>query len=81
VLIVSNRRYGVLQTELGRLGVRPDGPASAALTSLADPAIGWPDLAAGYGVPGVAVTGTDELVVALDRSLAAAGPSLIEMTL
>jgi acetolactate synthase-1/2/3 large subunit len=81
VLIASNSRYGVLQTELDRLGVRPDVAASAALTSLADPRIRWPELAAGYGVPGVTVTGTDELVAAINRSLAAAGPSLIEMKL
>jgi len=81
VLIASNSRYGVLQTELDRLGARTDGPASARLTSLADPAIGWPALAGAYGVGAESVSTSDELASALARSLRTDGPSLIEMKL
>ncbi|MET8854097.1 acetolactate synthase large subunit [Amycolatopsis sp. NPDC004625] len=81
VLIASNSRYGVLRTELDRLGARTDGPASERLTSLADPAIGWPALAAAYGVGATSVSTVDELAPALARSLLADGPSLIELKL
>jgi acetolactate synthase-1/2/3 large subunit len=81
VLIAANSTYGVLRTELGRIGARTDGPASERLTSLADPSIGWLSLATAYGVPAASVTTPPELAAALGRSLGSAGPSLIEMRL
>lgn len=81
VLIAANSRYGILQTELRRVGSRVDGAASAQLTSLADPSIGWVNLAAGYGVPAVTVSSADELTSAFTRSLHSDGPSLVEMKL
>jgi acetolactate synthase-1/2/3 large subunit len=81
VLIASNHRYGVLQTELRRIGAPTNGPAAARLTSLADPSIGWPQLAAAYGVPGTSVCDTTGLRAALGRARASDGPSLIELRL
>ena len=82
VLIASNKRYGILQTELGRSGLPLDGPNARNLTLLDDPAFVWIALAQGYGVPASrAATTTD-----LEQAIAAAltrhdGPSLIEMVL
>ncbi|QKV93080.1 acetolactate synthase large subunit [Streptomyces sp. NA02950] len=80
-LIASNRRYGILRTELGRHGGSATGSASAALTSLDDPALDWPALAAGYGVPAQRAESGIELIDALTRALVEDGPQLIEMVL
>lgn len=81
MLITSNRRYGILQTELGRSGIEP-GPQAQRLTLLDDPPFDWVALAQGYGVPALRAGTTEELRHALDRALAhTEGPLLIEMRL
>lgn len=81
MLITSNRRYGILQTELGRSGIEP-GPQARRLTLLDDPPFDWPALAQGYGVPAERAATTGELRTALQRALAhTEGPCLIEMCL
>ena len=82
VLIASNRRYGILQTELRRAGSTEFGPQARSLTELDDPEFDWPALAAGYGVPAVRARTTRELKVALADALDhTGGPFLIEMVL
>lgn len=82
MLITSNRRYGILQTELSRNGLPVDAPNSSKLTLLDDPAIDWLALSQGYGVPAERVDTTDGLADALARALAhTGGPCLIEMCL
>jgi acetolactate synthase-1/2/3 large subunit len=82
ILITSNRRYGILQTELRRAGCVAFGPQARALTELDDPAFDWPSLAAGYGVPAVRASSTREFEAALGDALAhTSGPFLIEMVL
>ncbi len=81
VVIAANQRYGVLQNELVRDGVKVIAGAAAALTSLADPSLDWVALARGYGVPGAAVRDGGALREALDASLAVAGPYLVEVLL
>ena len=81
MLITSNRRYGILQTELGRSGIEP-GPQARRLTVLDDPPFDWVALAQGYGVPALRTGTTTELRLALERALAhTQGPLLIEMRL
>ncbi|HEX7688275.1 MAG TPA: acetolactate synthase large subunit [Burkholderiaceae bacterium] len=81
VLIASNRRYGILQTELARAGISP-GPQASRLTSLDDPPLDWVALAQGYGVPCVRASSGDELRAALCTALAhTSGPIVIEMRL
>lgn len=81
MLIASNRRYGILQTELGRSGIAP-GPQAQRLTLLDDPPFDWVALAQGYGVPAVTASTSQALRGALDRALAhTQGPFLIEMRL
>ena len=81
MLITSNRRYGILQTELGRSGIEP-GPQAQRLTLLDDPPFDWVALAQGYGVPALRARTTDELRLALARAIDhTEGPLLIEMGL
>ncbi len=81
MLIASNRRYGILQTELTRAGIEP-GPQAQRLTSLDDPPLDWPALAQGYGVPCIRASTSEELHVALRTAQAhVTGPILIEMRL
>ncbi|KVH54930.1 acetolactate synthase [Burkholderia sp. MSMB1072] len=82
MLIASNRRYGILQTELARSGLPADTPHASRLTQLDDPPIDWLALARGYGVPAGRASTAQALVQALDDALAHAdGPTLIEMQL
>ena len=82
MLIASNRRYGILQTELRRAGSAEFGPQARALTELDNPAFDWLALAAGYGVPAVRASTTRELEDALaDALMHESGPFLIEMVL
>jgi acetolactate synthase-1/2/3 large subunit len=81
MLITSNRRYGILQTELGRSGIQP-GPQAQRLTLLDDPPFDWVALAQGYGVPAVTASTSEQLRMALDQAIAHThGPFLIEMRL
>lgn len=82
MLIASNRRYGILQTELARSGLPADTPHASRLTLLDDPPIDWLALSRGYGVPAERASTTQALAQALDDALAHAdGPRLIEMCL
>ncbi|AOJ91027.1 acetolactate synthase [Burkholderia sp. MSMB0856] len=82
MLIASNRRYGILQTELARGGLPIDTPHASRLTLLDDPPIDWLALSRGYGVPAERVRTVQALVEALDGAIEHAdGPRLIEMCL
>ena len=81
VLIASNRRYGILQTELRRAGVEP-GLQAQRLTRLDDPPLDWVALARGYGVPALtAATGAELQASLLQAMRYTDGPILIEMRL
>jgi acetolactate synthase I/II/III large subunit len=81
MLITSNRRYAILQTELGRAGIEP-GLQARRLTLLDDPPLDWIALARGYGVPAVTVSTGAELQASLrDAAKRTDGPMLIEMRL
>ncbi|MCA8430341.1 acetolactate synthase large subunit [Burkholderia seminalis] len=82
MLIASNRRYGILQTELARGGLPADTPHASRLTLLDDPPIDWLALSRGYGVPAERTSTVQALSQALDDALAHTdGPRLIEMCL
>jgi len=78
VVVCANRRYRILQVELQRSGIAEPGPKALALTDLTRPAIGWVELAKGFGVPGCQVQTADQFASALRRALNERGPSLIE---
>ncbi|MHB8335249.1 MAG: acetolactate synthase large subunit [Acidimicrobiales bacterium] len=81
VVALSNRRYAILDFERQRVGATGAGEASERLLSLDDPDIDLCGVARALGVPARAVTTADELVDALRRSFATAGPSFIEVPL
>jgi acetolactate synthase-1/2/3 large subunit len=78
IVIVSNRSYGILRTELRRMGIDEPGPASDRLTRFDAPAFDWPSIARGYGVGASRVSTGAELAAALDAALRTDGPQLIE---
>lgn len=77
VVLVSNRRYGILETELARLGHTPAATAQR-MTHLEGPEFDWQATARGYGVPAVRATTVQELRETLTRSYREPGPMLIE---
>lgn len=77
VVIVANRRYAILDTELDRLDHAP-GAVSAQLTTLTNPTLDWVSLASGYGMPAERVDNPRDLRRALLRGMATNGPALIE---
>jgi len=80
-LICSNRSYRILQMELSRSGIAPNGPNAQGLTELTKPPIDWVKIAQGFGVPGVTVSTAEDLGRELGKALAEPGPHLIEMLL
>ncbi|MCJ7609294.1 acetolactate synthase large subunit [Candidatus Bathyarchaeota archaeon] len=80
-LICSNRSYRILQMELSRSGIAPNGPNAQALTELTKPPIDWVRIAQGFGVPGVTVSTAEDLGRELNKALTEPGPHLIEMLL
>jgi len=76
-LICSNRSYHILELEQQRAGNSP-GPIAADLTRLDDPALDWPGIARGLGVPGETVEDPSGLEQALERGIATDGPYLVE---
>lgn len=77
VVLVSNRKYGILNTELQRLG-HTSGDLANSLTSLTNPSLDWCATARGYGVPSSQVHSVGELRAALRRAHAVPGPTLVE---
>jgi acetolactate synthase-1/2/3 large subunit len=77
-IIVANRRYRILEVEMARAGIEEPGAALAPLTDLGSPVLDWTALARGMGVPASRATTGGELVAALQRARAEAGPHLIE---
>jgi acetolactate synthase-1/2/3 large subunit len=67
-----------LQVELARAGIAEPGPKAQSLTDLGKPDLDWTALARGMGVPGVQVETASGFADALERTLAEAGPTLIE---
>lgn len=77
VVIVSNRRYAILDTELDALGGDPH-PRGRALFDLSRPALDWVQLARGHGVAAVRADDAGGFHAALARALSAGEPTLIE---
>jgi len=80
-VICNNRSYRILGIELMRAGAKEVGNQAQSLIGLTQPAIDWVSLAKGMGVPGARVETAGDLARELERSLAEAGPQLIEAML
>ncbi|MEA2495180.1 MAG: acetolactate synthase large subunit [Thermoleophilaceae bacterium] len=78
VVIFNNRSYGILNIELERVGAKAGGPEARAQLDLAGPNLDFVKIANGLGVPSVRVETSEDLMTALQRSIAEPGPHLIE---
>lgn len=81
VVLLANQRYGILQVEQQRAGMALDGAASASLTDLGHPTIGWTAIAEGFGVPALKATDAASFTTALQRGITEQGPLLIEVAI
>lgn len=81
VVILSNRSYASLHAELSKVGASNAGKNALSMIQLDNPAIGWPDIAKGFGVPGERATDAAGFASALKRALATKGPYLVEAVL
>lgn len=81
VIVLSNRRYRILAGEMPRIGAGSPDAATDPLLSLDDPAIGWRELAQGFGVPGESIDEAPALSAAIKRAVEAPGPRLIEVVM
>ena len=80
-IVLSNRKYAILQIEFERVGAHDPGPKALSMLDLSNPDLDWVSLAQGMGVPGWRAETVDEFHRALEASLGQPGPSLIEAVL
>lgn len=81
VVLLSNRRYAILDVEYARAGFRDVGPLATSLVDLSQPELDWVKLAEAQGVPGTRVSTVPQFEMALARSLTTSGPMLIDVPL
>ena len=81
--ILANREYRVLKHNLDIYRERFDTGATAGYPQmdLGGPSLGFVELAAGMGVPGVRITKPDEVGPAVARAFEAGGPRLVEIVI
>jgi acetolactate synthase-1/2/3 large subunit len=81
VVLFNNRAYRILDVELGRLGGRPAGANARALLDLGNPDLDFVKLGSGLGVSSRRVDTAEQLIAALEESIADPGPHLIEVVI
>ncbi len=77
-VILSNRRYAILQSELQQVGATP-GEASRTLFDLGNPDLDWIAIARGFGVDGRRAETMEDFAALLTHANGASGPFLIEL--
>jgi acetolactate synthase-1/2/3 large subunit len=77
IVIFNNRSYGILESELLRVGAKP-GRQALDMLDLSRPDIDFASLAIGMGVNAERATTAEEFAGALRRALAEPGPRLID---
>lgn len=80
-IILNNASYAVLNMELARVGATEPGPIALSMLDLSQPTTDFCSLARGFGVPAERATDADAFTTALERALAAEGPTLVEAVL
>lgn len=80
IVIFNNRAYGILESELRRVGATP-GRKALDMLDLSRPDIDFTSLAIGMGVNAERATTAEEFASALRRALAEPGPRLIDAIL
>ena len=79
-VIFSNRKYAILIGEIEKVGATA-GKTALDLFDLADPAIDWTALAAGFGVESARAQTQEELADLLRHANSRPGPFLIELVI
>jgi acetolactate synthase I/II/III large subunit len=79
-VILSNRRYAILEHELAKVGANP-GRTALDLFDLENPTLDWIRLAAGMGVEAARAKTLEELASLLTASFKRNGPFLIELVI
>jgi acetolactate synthase-1/2/3 large subunit len=77
-IILSNRRYAILQGEMTAVGAQ-QGAAADELFNLDRPAPDWLSIAKGFGIPATRAETMETLIDQINRANATPGPSLIEL--
>jgi acetolactate synthase-1/2/3 large subunit len=80
-LVLANRKYQILRSEMANVGASNIGPKASALLDIDRPTIDWAALAGSLGVDARRAATMDELSQQIDAGLAADGPFLIEVVL
>jgi acetolactate synthase-1/2/3 large subunit len=80
-LVLANRKYQILRSEMANVGASNIGPKASALLDIDRPTIDWVALAGSLGVDARRAATMDELSQQIDAGLAADGPFLIEVVL
>ena len=79
VIVLANRAYQILHTELRNMGAGTPGQRAADMLTLDRPHLDWVALARGLGVEGRRATTLDEFTTALGEGFARRGPYLVEL--
>jgi acetolactate synthase-1/2/3 large subunit len=80
-VILSNRRYRILDIEMQRTGGAAVGPRAGQMIDLGRPDPDWMKLAEGFGVPAARAATAEDFIREFAASMREPGPSLIEAAL
>ena len=80
-IIMKNNSYGILNIELGRVGVANPGSKALSLLDLSNPTLDWISISEGLGVKAVRAETTEEFFEAVSRAMDSRGPRLVEALL
>jgi acetolactate synthase-1/2/3 large subunit len=80
-VVLSNRRYAILEMEYRRVGAGDPSPATSGLFELSRPDLDWVSLARGMGVDAARASTAEELARGLRRGFETGGPYLVEAIL
>ena len=81
VVILANRRYGILDIEMRRTGAGKLGPRANDMMDLTRPDLDWVKLSEGFGVEAARASTVDEFAGRFRTALDQRGPTLIEAVL
>jgi acetolactate synthase I/II/III large subunit len=81
VLVLANRAYGILRTELANMGGAAPGRRAGDMLTLDRPDLDWVALARGHGVDAARASTLDQLAAELSRAFARRGPYLVELVI
>ena len=80
-IVCANRRYNILNIELGRVGALNPGPKTLAMLDLQNPELDFVKLAQGMGVEATRAETTTEFAAQFADAMRSRGPRLIEAVL